>query len=90
MVLTSVPSYVYITFFKTVFLVIFLGAAHGLIVLPVLLSLLDLQALIGSKSAKAASVAKEVAKTVKEVPMALEVQSPKKIFYCSEKLAYPL
>jgi len=33
------PSYVYITFFKMIFLVIFLGAAHGLILLPVLLSL---------------------------------------------------
>jgi len=37
--LALAPSYVYVTFFKMVFLVIFLGAAHGLILLPVLLSL---------------------------------------------------
>ena len=33
------PSYIFVTFFKMVFLVIFLGAAHGLILLPVLLSI---------------------------------------------------
>lgn len=33
------PSYIFITFFKTVFLVIFFGAMHGIFLLPVLLSL---------------------------------------------------
>ncbi|MPC25514.1 Patched domain-containing protein 3 [Portunus trituberculatus] len=34
------PSYIFITFFKTVFLVIFFGAMHGIFLLPVLLSLM--------------------------------------------------
>ncbi|XP_069953397.1 patched domain-containing protein 3-like [Cherax quadricarinatus] len=34
------PSYIFITFFKTVFLVIFFGAMHGILLLPVLLSLM--------------------------------------------------
>ena len=34
------PSYIFITFFKMVLLVIVLGALHGLILLPVLLSFL--------------------------------------------------
>ena len=33
------PSYIFITFFKMVFLVILLGALHGIFVLPVLLSI---------------------------------------------------
>jgi len=33
------PSYIFVTFFKMVFLVIVLGAVHGLFLLPVLLSL---------------------------------------------------
>jgi len=33
------PSYIFVTFFKMVFLVILLGAMHGLFLLPVLLSL---------------------------------------------------
>ena len=33
------PSYIFVTFFKMVFLVIILGALHGLFLLPVLLSL---------------------------------------------------
>lgn len=33
------PSYIFITFFKVVFLVIVIAAAHGLLLLPVLLSL---------------------------------------------------
>ncbi|XP_047736660.1 patched domain-containing protein 3 [Hyalella azteca] len=37
--LVMVPSYIFITFFKTVFLVIFLGALHGLFLIPVFLSL---------------------------------------------------
>ncbi len=32
------PSYIFVTFFKMVFLVIVLGALHGLLLLPVLLS----------------------------------------------------
>lgn len=40
MALVLAPSYIFITFFKTVFLVIFFGAIHGLFLLPVLLSLL--------------------------------------------------
>ncbi|CAL4066460.1 unnamed protein product [Meganyctiphanes norvegica] len=38
--LIMAPSYIFITFFKTVFLVIFFGAMHGIFLLPVLLSLL--------------------------------------------------
>jgi len=37
--LAFAPSYLYVTFFKMIFLVIFLGIIHGLILLPVLLSL---------------------------------------------------
>lgn len=37
--LALAPSYIFITFFKMVFLVIVLGAVHGLVLLPVLLSL---------------------------------------------------
>ena len=37
--LAFAPSYLFITFFKMIFLVILLGALHGLILLPVLLSL---------------------------------------------------
>ncbi|CAB4057442.1 unnamed protein product [Lepeophtheirus salmonis] len=37
--LALAPSYVFITFFKMVFLVIVLGALHGLLVLPILLSI---------------------------------------------------
>lgn len=37
--LAFAPSYLYVTFFKMIFLVIFLGAVHGLVLLPVLLSL---------------------------------------------------
>lgn len=37
--LAMAPSYIFITFFKMVFLVIVLGALHGLVLLPVLLSL---------------------------------------------------
>jgi len=33
------PSYIFITFFKVVFLVIVIAALHGLVLLPVLLSL---------------------------------------------------
>ena len=40
MALILAPSYIFITFFKTVFLVIFFGAVHGILLLPVLLSLL--------------------------------------------------
>ena len=36
--LVMAPSYLFVTFFKTVFLVIFFGAIHGLLLLPVLLS----------------------------------------------------
>jgi hypothetical protein len=33
------PSYIFLTFFKMIFLVIVLGFLHGLFLLPVLLSL---------------------------------------------------
>lgn len=39
MVLYWAGSYIFLTFFKTVFLVIFFGAMHGILLLPVLLSL---------------------------------------------------
>ncbi|MCL4125798.1 UNVERIFIED_CONTAM: hypothetical protein GTU68_044369 [Idotea baltica] len=38
-VLTQAPSYIFVTFFKIVFLVIFFGIMHGIFLLPVLLSL---------------------------------------------------
>ncbi|XP_022645882.1 patched domain-containing protein 3-like [Varroa jacobsoni] len=40
-VLAFAPSYIFLTFFKTVFLVIVFGALHGVVLLPVLLSLTD-------------------------------------------------
>ncbi|XP_067124437.1 patched domain-containing protein 3-like [Centruroides vittatus] len=39
--LAFAPSYIFLTFFKTVFLVILFGALHGILLLPVLLSLSD-------------------------------------------------
>ncbi len=36
--LAFAPSYLFVTFFKMIFLVIFLGILHGLVLLPVLLS----------------------------------------------------
>ena len=39
-VLVYTPSYIYRTFFKTMFLVILLGAFHGLFIIPVLLSVM--------------------------------------------------
>uniref|UniRef100_T1KCZ8 SSD domain-containing protein n=1 Tax=Tetranychus urticae TaxID=32264 RepID=T1KCZ8_TETUR len=40
--LAFAPSYVFLVFFKTVFLVMLFGATHGVLLLPVLLSLTDL------------------------------------------------
>lgn len=40
-VLNAAPSYIFTVFFKTVFLVILFAAVHGLLLLPVLLSLTD-------------------------------------------------
>jgi hypothetical protein len=37
--LVIAPSYIFLTFFKMIFLVIVLGFLHGLFLLPVLLSL---------------------------------------------------
>ncbi len=37
--LVLTPSYVFVTFFKMIFLVVFLGSLHGLFLLPVMLSL---------------------------------------------------
>ncbi|XP_022235299.1 patched domain-containing protein 3-like, partial [Limulus polyphemus] len=39
--LAFAPSYIFLTFFKTVFLVILFAALHGILLLPVLLSLSD-------------------------------------------------
>ncbi|KAI1292848.1 Patched domain-containing protein 3 [Halotydeus destructor] len=39
--LAFAPSYVFVTFFKTVFLVMLFGALHGVLLLPVLLALTD-------------------------------------------------
>ena len=38
--LAFAPSYIFVTFFKMIFLVIMLGAFHGMILLPVLLSIM--------------------------------------------------
>lgn len=38
-ILAFAPSYIFLTFFKTVFLVILFGALHGILLLPVLLSM---------------------------------------------------
>lgn len=40
--LAFAPSYVFVTFFKTVFLVMLFGATHGVLLLPVLLSLTEI------------------------------------------------
>lgn len=40
-ILAFAPSYIFLTFFKTVFLVILFGALHGILLLPVLLSMSD-------------------------------------------------
>lgn len=47
--LVIAPSYIFITFFKMVFLVITLGAIHGLFLLPVLLSLFGTGSCKGAK-----------------------------------------
>ena len=39
--LAFAPSYIFLTFFKTVFLVMLFGALHGILLLPVLLSITD-------------------------------------------------
>ncbi len=48
-VLSTVEAYMIVTFFKTVFLVIAIGAIHGLIFLPVLLSIFVRGTCIGRK-----------------------------------------
>ncbi|RWS25477.1 patched domain-containing protein 3-like protein [Leptotrombidium deliense] len=40
--LAFAPSYLFLTFFKTVFLVMLFGALHGVLLLPVLLSITDI------------------------------------------------
>ncbi len=50
--LALAPSYIFITFFKMVFLVIVLGALHGIILLPVLLSLFGPGACCGHNSGR--------------------------------------
>ena len=47
------PSYIYVTFFKIVFLVVFFATIHGLLLIPVLLSLFDQRAIIFKFLAKA-------------------------------------
>lgn len=51
-VLADVPAYMIVTFFKTVFLAISLGLLHGLVFLPVTLSLFVRGACITSGSAE--------------------------------------
>lgn len=50
--LAFAPSYIFITFFKMILLVIVLGALHGLILLPVLLTLFENGNLCGRRSSK--------------------------------------
>ena len=50
--LAFAPSYVFVTFFKTVFLVMLFGATHGVLLLPVLLSLTDMCRGKGRKPSK--------------------------------------
>ena len=53
------PSYIFITFFKMVLLVIVLGALHGLILLPVLLSFLGPETCCGAQQNNATSEIKK-------------------------------
>jgi hypothetical protein len=57
--LALAPSYIFLTFFKMVFLVIVLGALHGLILLPVLLSFLGPGACCGDQSREQTSTSKK-------------------------------
>lgn len=57
--LALAPSYIFLTFFKMVILVIVLGALHGLILLPVLLSFLGPGTCCGQSDS--APVTKELA-----------------------------
>ncbi|CAG2101269.1 unnamed protein product [Medioppia subpectinata] len=50
--LAFAPSYVFVTFFKTVFLVMLFGATHGVLLLPVLLSITDMCRGKGSPKSK--------------------------------------
>lgn len=63
--LALAPSYIFLTFFKMVFLVIVLGALHGLILLPVLLSLSGNETC--SRSPSASSEDMEIPKTFNSV-----------------------
>lgn len=69
--LAFAPSYVYVTFFKMVFLVIFLGAVHGLILLPVLLSLFGPGSCKSNRSSKS-SLSSSPPSTVVSVSKKLE------------------
>lgn len=51
--LALAPSYIFLTFFKMILLVIVLGALHGLILLPVLLSFLGPGTCCGQSDARA-------------------------------------
>ena len=48
--LAFAPSYLFVTFFKMIFLVIMLGVFHGLFVLPVMLSFFGPGASCGGSS----------------------------------------
>ena len=54
--LAFAPSYIFITFFKMIFLVIALGALHGVVLLPVLLSLFGPGSCTNNKQPKMVSV----------------------------------
>ena len=60
--LAFAPSYIFITFFKTVFLVMLFGALHGVFLLPVLLSLSD-SCFPSSSSSSKSSVATDRSST---------------------------
>merc|ERR1719360_14545 len=73
--LALAPSYIFLTFFKMVLLVIVLGALHGLILLPVLLSFLGPDTCCGLQTETNSDSRKKNSKKSGEKPA---LSSPKK------------